>query len=58
MLAYKLDKQLNGKKILNDIQNLVNKYNSKIQEKILVIQIKDISMDSTAHIPKIEYKPS
>jgi len=56
MLAYTLNKQLDGNKILLDIQNLINQYDSGNNEKILVIQIKEIIGDSNAHIPKLEYK--
>jgi hypothetical protein len=56
MLAYTLNKQLDGNKILLDIQNLINQYDSGNNEKILVIQIKEIVNDSNAHIPKLEYK--
>lgn len=57
MLAYSLNKNLDGNKILKDIQNLISDYNGN-NDKILVIQIREIVKDSTDHIPKLEYKKS
>jgi hypothetical protein len=55
MLAYLLNKNLDGQKLLQDIQNLINKTTSA-KDRILIVQIKEIDQDSTAHIPKIEHK--
>lgn len=57
MLAYCLNKDLNGQKILSDIQKLIDK-SVKSPSSILVIQIKEIVTETSDLIPKIEYKSS
>lgn len=57
MLAYTLDKPIDGNKLLQDIQNLIQKQNSSEVQMILVIKLQEIVSDSTSHIPKLEYKP-
>jgi hypothetical protein len=57
MIVYKLDKTLDGQKILNDIQNLVNKIQPQNnQDYLLTISIKTITTTDTSHIKKLEYK--
>jgi hypothetical protein len=58
MLAYILDKNISGEKILKDIQKLVRKYHtdSQDQTKILTITIKTITSDNHSFIPKLELK--
>ena len=58
MIAYVLDKDIPGEKILQDIQNLIAKFKSGSQDKIpiLYIDIRTISHDDTSIIPKIEHK--
>jgi len=58
MVVYKLDNNLNGDKILKDIQRLVNQFsqNSQDQTGYLCITIKTIAYDDTSLIPKLEYK--
>jgi hypothetical protein len=58
MIAYVLNKQINGETILKDIQQLVNTHNKNYPDKIpvLTITIKTISHDDTSLIPKLEYK--
>jgi len=58
MIAYCLNQNINGQKILEDIQNLVSKkmqQNHESKPLILVIDIKEVVDDTTSHIPKIEY---
>ena len=57
MLAYTLDKPIDGNKLLQDIQNLIQKQNSAGVQMILVIKLQEIVSDNTSHIPKLEYKP-
>jgi len=57
MLAYSLNKNLDGQKILQDMQNLISKYNTKDNNFVLVIQVKEVVVDNNSFIPKIEYKP-
>ena len=60
MIAYCLNQNINGQKILEDIQNLVSKkiqQNHESKPLVLVIDIKEVVDDTTSHIPKIEYTP-
>lgn len=58
MVVYKLDNNLDGEKILKDIQKLINQFthNSQNQTGYLCITIKTIAHDDTSMIPKLEYK--
>lgn len=57
MIVYKLDSPLDGKKILQDIQNLIQSFRSSNGEiPLLIIDIKTIAYEDTGPIPKIEYK--
>jgi hypothetical protein len=58
MICYKLDKNIDGNKILQDIQKLVSKNsNENNEEIILVISIKKITNHSgDSLLPKLEYK--
>ena len=58
MIAYILDKNIPGEKILQDIQSLVTKFKQNSQDKtpILYIDIRTINHEDTSIIPKIEYK--
>ena len=54
-LYFKLEKQIDGNKLLQSLQKLIN--DSQINEKsILEISIKNIAYDDTEIIPKLEYK--
>lgn len=58
MISYILNKQIDGQKIISDIQNLVSKENIDPKESenyILIIQIKKIGYTSTDHILKLNY---
>lgn len=56
MLVYKLDKNIDSGKLLNDIQKLVSQTLNPDKELLLVIRIQEISNSSDAYIPRIEYK--
>jgi hypothetical protein len=58
MIYYKLDKNLSGEKILQDIQKLIAKNNNNNNgELILVISVKQIiNYSGDSLIPKLEYK--
>jgi len=56
-IAYSLNKTLNGEKILQDIQNLVNGIKDNDKPKVLVISVKEVVSDDTSLIPKITFKP-
>jgi len=58
MKSYRLDKKIDGKKILQDIQNLITEFNHKNTKEIplLYIDIKTVSYDDISHIPKLEHK--
>lgn len=58
MIAYVLDKEINGEKLLQDIQGLIRKFKQTSQGEIpvLVISLKTISRDDTTMIPKLVHK--
>lgn len=60
MLAFKLNKNIDGGKLLHQIQNLISKFQLENQgtQALLVIDIKTISQDNDSFIPKLEYKQS
>ena len=53
---YKLDKNLDGNRIIQDIKNLLSG-RENLSNSILEIRIKTINHTDTSMIPKIEYKP-
>ena len=59
MIAYVLDKEISGEKILQDIQKLIvefkKKNNNPESTPILYINIKTITREDTTLIPKIEH---
>lgn len=58
MLAYQLDKQLSGEKILTDIQQLIHKnITDNKKDMLLVIKIQEVSYEDTSCIPKLLYNP-
>lgn len=59
MLCYKLDKNIQGEKILQDIQKLVTNFRKHNTDAvpILCVTIRTITHDDTSLIPKIEYRP-
>lgn len=56
MLAYRLDQQIDGNKLLNDIQKLISKSIKQNVESYLIIRVQEISYTNNNLIPKIEYK--
>lgn len=58
MIAYRLDKTIDSQQIINDIQNLVQKFMQKEQNRIpiLYIDIRTITKEDTSLIPKITYE--
>jgi len=60
MIAYSLNKNIDGQKILQDIQKLINKYSNNHTSKqlILTIRVNEIAQDNDDYILKLEYKPS
>lgn len=56
MLAYCLNKPIDGNKLLQDIQNLIQKEQESGDSMILVVKIQKVSSESTAHILKLEHK--
>jgi hypothetical protein len=57
MIAYTLDKNIDGEKLLKDVQNLVKEFMQKEPDKIpiLYIDIRSITREDTSLIPKITY---
>jgi hypothetical protein len=54
-LYFKLDDRIDGGKLLEKIQRLINQ--TKItKDSIMVIDIKTISREDNSLIPKLEYK--
>jgi hypothetical protein len=53
---YKLDKNLDGNRIIQDIKNLL-RGRENLPNSILEIRIKTIDHTDTSMILKIEYKP-
>lgn len=58
MISYILNKDLNGEKILNDIQKMMVKFRTDSPDKIpiLYIDIRCVTHDDTSLIPKLEHK--
>jgi len=58
MKSYRLDKKIDGEKILQDIQDLVTKFAQTNTDKIpiLYIDIRTITAEDTSLIPKLEYQ--
>lgn len=57
MLAYKLNQQIDGEKLLKSIQQLVQKsVVDPNKEYVLIIKIENIAYDDNSAIPKLEYK--
>jgi hypothetical protein len=57
VLAYKLNSQIDGEKLLKSIQQLVQKsVVDQSKEYLLIIKIENIAYDENSAIPKLEYK--
>lgn len=57
MLVYKLDKPIPAEKLIKDVERLVSKNATNIENLVLVITLHPITDTNTTLIPKIEYKP-
>lgn len=57
MLAYKLNQQINGEKLLKDIQKLIISNITQNAEYLLIIKVQEISNDDNTMIPRLENKP-
>jgi late competence protein required for DNA uptake (superfamily II DNA/RNA helicase) len=59
MLAYSLNKNVDGQKILVDIQQMIEKRMKETSEQlILVIDLKTINSETNDLMPKLENKPT
>lgn len=56
MLAYKLNQNINGEKLLQAIQQLVHKTaTDQNKEYLLIIKLQEICYNDDTGIPKLEY---
>lgn len=56
MLAYKLNQNINGEKLLQSIQKLVHKTaTDPNKEYLLIIKLQEICYNDDASIPKLEH---
>lgn len=55
MLAYRLDKQIPAKKIIQDIQKLLSQQSENLDSLVLVVSLQKICKDVSI-IPRLEYK--
>jgi hypothetical protein len=58
MIAYSLREPIDGNRLLQQIQDMIQKESETNSEMMLVIKLQKITSDSTSHILKIEYKPT
>lgn len=58
MLAYSLENNISGEKLLQDINRMIDSFrkNSPGKNPILYIDIRSVIYDDTSLIPKLEYK--
>jgi len=60
MLAYVLNQNIDGNKLLADVQKLISSFqkdNPNIQP-ILIVEVKSVTYEDTSMIPKLEFKNS
>lgn len=57
MLVYKLNQQIDGTKLIQNIEKEVQKSISPNKEYLLIIKVQEIVYNDDSSIPKIEYKP-
>lgn len=55
MLAYKLNSQIDGGKLLQDVQKLISNEVKPTGEYVLVIKVQEIVYTEDASVPKIEH---
>lgn len=53
MIAFKIDQSLTCDKVCFAVQSILNNIDTK--DKLLIIEIKDITQDNNDLIPKLEY---
>lgn len=58
MLAYKLNQNIDGEKLLKDIQKLILKNIGPDKEYLLVVKVQEINYDDNLSIPKLTYSNS
>jgi hypothetical protein len=56
MIAYKLDKQISGEKLLKDIDKMIQGHKGSKDSMILFIEIRSVNYEDHSLIPKLEYK--
>jgi hypothetical protein len=56
MLSYTLSKPIDGNRLLQDIQNLIQKESESGDSMVLIVKVQKVSYESTSHILKLEYK--
>lgn len=58
MLAYILNQNIDGNKLLSDIQKLISKFqqDNPNATPIVIVDIKSVSYEDTSLIPKLETK--
>jgi hypothetical protein len=58
MLAYVLNQNIDGNKLLGDIQKLISSFqqNNPNVQPILIVEVKSVSYEDTSMIPKLEVK--
>lgn len=53
MIAYKLNQNIDGNRLINDIQKLIQSTIEQNKEYLLVIRIQEINYNDDASIPKL-----
>jgi|LakMenEpi03Aug12_release.lakeMendotaPanAssembly.Ray.scaffolds.fasta_scaffold3727278_1 hypothetical protein len=58
MLAYVLNQNIDGNKLLGDIQKLISSFQQNYPnvQPILIVEVKSVSYEDTSMIPKLEVK--
>lgn len=56
MLAYRLDKNIDSEKLVNDINKMLSKESGDKSQMVLVISLKHLSQEDVSLIPKLEHK--
>jgi len=56
MIVYKLDRSIAAEKIIADINKLIQENRENIQNKLLILEIRNITTEDTSHVLKLEYK--
>jgi len=56
MLAYRLDKNIDSEKLVNDINRMLSKESGDKSQMVLVVSLKHLSQEDVSLIPKLESK--